>query len=52
VVDREDNLDTLTVQVEISGRNFSDEVKMLQRLERKIPTASRNIWAFPQGQVG
>jgi len=36
VVDREDNLDTLTVHVEISERNFSDEVKVLQRLERKI----------------
>jgi phenylacetate-CoA ligase len=36
VVDREDNLDTLTVHVEISERSFSDEVKVLQRLERKI----------------
>jgi len=36
VVDREDNLDTLTVNVEISERSFSDEVKVLQRLERKI----------------
>lgn len=36
VVDREDNLDTLTVHVEISDRSFSDEVKVLQRLERKI----------------
>ena len=36
VVDREDNLDTLTVHVEISERSFSDEVKVLQQLERKI----------------
>ncbi len=36
VVDREDNLDTLTIHVEISERSFSDEVKVLQRLERKI----------------
>jgi phenylacetate-CoA ligase len=36
VVDREDSLDTLTVHVEISERSFSDEVKVLQRLERKI----------------
>ena len=36
VVDREDNLDTLTIRVEISDRNFSDEVKVLQQLERKI----------------
>ena len=31
-----DNLDTLTVHVEISDRSFSDEVKVLQGLERKI----------------
>ncbi len=36
VVDRVDNLDTLTVNVEISERSFSDEVKVLQQLERKI----------------
>jgi len=36
VVDRVDNLDTLTVSVEISERSFSDEVKVLQQLERKI----------------
>jgi phenylacetate-CoA ligase len=36
VVDREDNLDTLTVLVEIGERSFSDEVKVLQLLERKI----------------
>ncbi len=36
IVDREDNLDTLAVHVEISERNFSDEVKVLQQLEKKI----------------
>lgn len=36
VVDRQDNLDTLTVHVEISEQSFSDEVKVLQHLERKI----------------
>ena len=36
MVDRVDNLDTLTVNVEISERSFSDEVKVLQQLERKI----------------
>ena len=36
VVDRQDNLDTLTVHVEISEQSFSDEVKVLQRLERNI----------------
>jgi phenylacetate-CoA ligase len=36
VVDREDKLDTLTVKVEVGERVFSDEVKHLQNLERKI----------------
>jgi len=36
VVDREDKLDTLTVKVEVGERVFSDEVKHLQQLERKI----------------
>ena len=40
VVDREENLDTLTVRVEISENLFSDEVRHLQELERKI---SKNI---------
>ncbi len=35
-VDRVDNLDTLTVQVEVNENLFSDEVKTLQRLEQKI----------------
>ncbi len=40
VVDREGNLDTLAVMVEIGDALFSDEVRRLQRLERAI---SRNI---------
>lgn len=36
VVDREDKLDTLTVMVEVGERLFSDEVKLLQNIERKI----------------
>ncbi len=36
VVDREDNLDVLTVNVEVGERGFSDEVKGLQLLERRI----------------
>ncbi|TIH14027.1 phenylacetate--CoA ligase [Marinifilum sp. JC120] len=36
VVERDGNLDILTVKVEISGASFSDEIKNLQRLERKI----------------
>jgi len=36
VVDRKDNLDTLSVLVEVGERLFSDEVKKLQDLEKKI----------------
>ena len=35
-IDRKDNLDTLTVKVEISEKIFSDEVKELQRLGTTI----------------
>lgn len=35
-VDRVDNLDTLTVQVEVNETLFSDEVKTLQKLGQKI----------------
>ncbi|MCG6905264.1 MAG: phenylacetate--CoA ligase [Desulfobacteraceae bacterium] len=40
VVDREGNLDTLTVRVEVDEGVFSDKVKQLQDLERRI---SKNI---------
>jgi phenylacetate-CoA ligase len=40
IVDREGNLDTLTVKVEMKETLFSDEVKDLQKLERSI---SKNI---------
>ncbi|MFP5212086.1 MAG: phenylacetate--CoA ligase family protein [Acidobacteriota bacterium] len=40
VVDRQDNLDILTVMVEVGEQSFSDEVRILQDLERKI---SKNI---------
>lgn len=36
VVDRVDNLDILEVQVEVSPETFSDEIKRLENLERKI----------------
>jgi len=36
VVDRENNLDMLTVMVEVGQEVFSDEVKVLQNLERSI----------------
>jgi phenylacetate-CoA ligase len=40
VVDRVDNLDTLTVKVEIDDASFSDDIKGLQAMEGKI---SHNI---------
>lgn len=36
VVDRKDNLDTLAVQVEVDERLFSDEIKVLQALAKRI----------------
>jgi len=36
VVDRVDNLDTLTVKVELSQEIFSDKIKILQEMEKKI----------------
>jgi phenylacetate-CoA ligase len=36
IVDRVDNFDTLEVQVEVSEGIFSDEVKMMERLQKKI----------------
>jgi phenylacetate-CoA ligase len=36
IVDREDNIDTLEVQVEVNEKVFSDEVKQLERLEKRI----------------
>ena len=36
IVDRKDNLDTLEVQVEVDERIFSDEIKVLQGLARRI----------------
>ncbi|MCG8641028.1 MAG: phenylacetate--CoA ligase [Desulfobacterales bacterium] len=36
VVDREGKLDTMQVQVEVSGNLFSDEIRMLEKMTRKI----------------
>lgn len=36
IVDRENNMDTLTVMVEVDERFFSDEIKALDRLKNKI----------------
>ena len=38
IVDREGNLDTLTVLVEVTENMFSDEVRRLETLEHKIQT--------------
>ena len=35
-VDRVHNLDSLEIQVEVSGKMFSDEIKCLERIERRI----------------
>jgi phenylacetate-CoA ligase len=36
IVDREGSLDTLEVRVEVNERLFSDELKQLEKLERKV----------------
>jgi len=36
IVDREDNLDTLEIQVEVNEKTFSDEIKVLQVLSARI----------------
>lgn len=36
IVDREDNLDTLEIQVEVNEKTFSDEIKVLQDLSARI----------------
>jgi phenylacetate-CoA ligase len=43
VVDREENLDTLEVQVEVNEKTFSDEVKILQGLSRRITREIKDI---------
>ena len=43
LVDRKDNLDTLSVLVEVGERLFSDEVKKLQELEKRISKDIKEI---------
>jgi len=43
VVDRVDNSDTLEVQVEVSAEMFSDEVKRLEALRRKIKAEIHSV---------
>jgi phenylacetate-CoA ligase len=43
IVDREENLDTLEVQVEVNEKTFSDEIKVLQKLSRTIQDSIKDI---------
>ncbi len=43
VVDRQDNLDVLTVLVEVGASTFTDEVKGLQQLEMRISTHIKEL---------
>ncbi len=43
IVDRKDNLDTLEVQVEVNEELFSDEIKVLQSLGRKIEKEIKDV---------
>ncbi len=43
VVEREGNLDTMTVQVEVSEGLFSDEIRVLENLTRKIQAEVKSL---------
>ncbi|PLX90013.1 MAG: phenylacetate--CoA ligase [Desulfuromonas sp.] len=43
IVDREENLDTLEVQVEVNEQTFSDEIKVLQDLTSRIQKEIKDI---------
>lgn len=43
IVERENNLDTLTVKVEIDENSFSDEIKVLEALEQKVALNIKNM---------
>jgi phenylacetate-CoA ligase len=43
VVEREGNLDTMLVQVEVSGSVFSDEVRVLEQLTKKIQSEIKDM---------
>jgi phenylacetate-CoA ligase len=43
IVDREENLDTLEVQVEVNEKTFSDEIKVLQELSTRIRKEIKDI---------
>ena len=43
VVEREGNLDTMQVQVEVSERTFSDEIRILENLAKKIQVEIKDL---------
>jgi phenylacetate-CoA ligase len=43
IVDRTDNLDTLEIQVEVDEQLFSDEIKVLQKLSKRIEKEIKDI---------
>ena len=43
IVDREENLDTLEIQVEVGEKTFSDEVKILQDLATRIKRQVKDL---------
>jgi len=43
VVDREGNLDTMQVQVEVSDRVFSDEIRILENLSKQIQREIKDL---------
>ncbi len=43
IVDREENLDVLTVKVEVGEHLFSDEIKVLQETEKTISNAIKEL---------
>jgi phenylacetate-CoA ligase len=43
IVDRDGTLDTLEVQVEVNEQTFSDEIKVLQGLSRRIEKEIKDL---------
>ncbi|NVN89444.1 MAG: phenylacetate--CoA ligase [Desulfuromonadales bacterium] len=43
IVERKDNLDTLEIQVEVDEQLFSDEIKVLQKLAKRIEKEIKDI---------
>ena len=43
IIDRKENLDTLEIQVEVDEQLFSDEIKVLQKLSKRIEKEIKDI---------